>query len=91
MRRVIWSDQAIEDLQAIGKYVAEFNPFAADRLTDRLIDVAESLRSFPERGKAISRTRRELLTVKPYSIRYLVIETEVAILNVRHTARRPLR
>jgi len=91
MRRIVWSDQAIEDLQSIGAYVAGFNPFAAERLTQRLIDTAESLRSFPERGRAISATRRELLTVKPYSIRYSVTDSEVYILNLRHTARRALR
>jgi len=89
MRRIVWADEALENLEAAGGYIRDFNPTAAQRLIRRLVDAAESLAIFPERGRAISLTRRELPVVKPYLIRYAVTPDEVQILKIRHSARRP--
>ena len=89
MRRIVWADEALENLEAAGSYIRDFNPGAAQRLTRRLVDAAESLADFPERGRAISPTRRELPVVRPYLIRYAVTPDEVQILKIRHMARRP--
>ncbi|MDY6922679.1 MAG: type II toxin-antitoxin system RelE/ParE family toxin [Pseudomonadota bacterium] len=89
MRRIVWADEALENLEAIGSYIRDFNPGASRRLTQRLVEVAESLAVFPDRGRAISATRRELPVVRPYLIRYAVTPDEVHILKIRHAARRP--
>lgn len=69
------------------EYVEAFNPAAARRLGERLIEVADSLAEFPERGRDAGLGRREMTTVWPYVLRYRVEENRVVILRIRHGAR----
>jgi len=91
MRRIVWSEEAIENLEAIGDYIGRFSPRAAGGLVQKLIESAESLTLFPERGRPLSLTRRELPVVRPYLIRYAVTPDAVYILKIRHMAQRPER
>jgi plasmid stabilization system protein ParE len=88
MRRLIWSPDALGDLVDIQSYLAEFNPAAAARFFIRLKASGDSLAEFADRGRSIGRGRRELVIVKPYVIRYIVLDAEVRILSIRHSARR---
>lgn len=81
----------MENAAEITGYVRAFSPVGAARLEVQFIDVAESLATFPERGRPIGRGRREIVVVRPYVIRYVVVADEVRILSIRHGARRPLR
>ena len=87
MRRIVWTDDAIEHLEAITTYIAALNPAAAVRLGDRLIAVAESLAHFSHRGRDVGGGRREMTTVWPYVLRYRVEDDAVIILRIRHGAR----
>ncbi|WP_439476235.1 type II toxin-antitoxin system RelE/ParE family toxin [Brevundimonas sp.] len=89
MRRVIWSDQALADLETISLYHAESSPHAAARFFTQLKEAGDSLALFAERGRPSSRGTRELTSVKPYIVRYWVAEDRVYIVTVRHAARRP--
>ena len=80
----------MENAAEITGYVRDFSPAAAARLDMQFVDVAESLATFPEHGRPIGRGRREILVVKPYVIRYVVVDDEVRLLSIRHGARRPL-
>lgn len=82
MRRVIWSDQAFEQLEAIATYVRADSPVAAARLEARVVEKADSLIIMPDRGRLIAVTR-------VYHLCYVVLGHEVRILSVRHAARRP--
>ena len=42
MRRIVWTDEAIAHLEAIAAYVEAFNPAAARRLAERLIEAMEA-------------------------------------------------
>ena len=90
MGRVVWSDEAMENVAEITSYVRDFSPVAAARLEMQFVAVAESLATYPERGRPIGRGRRELLVVWPYVIRYVLVSDEARILSIRHGARRPL-
>ena len=89
MGRVVWSDEAMENVAEITGYVRDFRAAAA-RLEFQFVSVAESLEIFSERGRPIGRGRREVVVVRPYVIRYVVVGEEVRILSIRHGARRPL-
>lgn len=91
MRRIVWSEEARENLQSIQAYVAEFNASAARRLALRIVDLIESLATHSERGRQIRPSVRELTSIPPYVIRYVVTVDEVRIMGVRHSARRPER
>lgn len=85
--RIVWTDDAVGNLEAIVTYVATFNPAAAQRLAERLVAVADSLTEFPHRGRDAGEGRREMTTVWPYILRYRVEGERVIILRIRHGAR----
>ena len=88
MRRVVWTDEAVQNLVHIAAYIADFNPLAAQQIALRLKAAGDSLIDHPERGRAIGKTRRELVTVLPYLIRYRIRGEVVEIIAIRHGARR---
>ena len=49
MLPVVWLDGALQDLQTITEFIAEFNPIAAQQLVDRLTEDADSLGVLPAR------------------------------------------
>ena len=88
--RVIWSPQALRQVDRASDYLMDFNPRAAVRLAEGLIEAGDSLAHFPHRGRPVhGTTMRELVTAFPYIIRYRVVRDTVRILRVRHTSRRP--
>ncbi|MDP1027508.1 type II toxin-antitoxin system RelE/ParE family toxin [Sphingomonas sp. KR1UV-12] len=90
MARVVWRNQALDDLDDIITYLEQFDAKAADRYYVRLFTLGESLRDFPHRGRPAGNGERELVTVPPYVLRYRVDSDSVMILSVSHGARRPL-
>lgn len=89
MRRLIWSTDAIDDLRAIRSYIAETSPAAASRVAAALVNAANSLVEFSDRGRPVRPGVRELATVRPFIIRYAIVADEVRISCIRHSARRP--
>jgi plasmid stabilization system protein ParE len=87
LKRIVWTDEAVEHLEAIVTYVSVYDPAAAERLGRRLIEIADSLAHFPHRGRDAGEGRREMTTVWAYILRYRVEGDTVIILRVRHGAR----
>jgi toxin ParE1/3/4 len=87
--QVVWTRGAASELRAIRAYIAQFSPLAAQRLAARLVGATRSLETTPDRGRTISRGRRELAAIPPYLIRYLHEGDRVVILEIRHAAREP--
>ena len=90
MRRVVWTDEAVRNLETIAAYIADFSPLAAQRLALRLKAAGDSLAEQPDRGRPIGKDRRELVTVPPYLIRYRLRDGVAEIITVRHGARKSL-
>jgi plasmid stabilization system protein ParE len=55
-------------------------------LAGRLVEVADSLAEFPDRGREAGGGRREMTTVWPYILRYRVKAEREIILRIRHGA-----
>jgi plasmid stabilization system protein ParE len=89
VRRIIWSRAAREDLRSIRAYIDQFNPIAAGRVALALIEAADSLTDFPERGRVVGPGRRELTAVWPYVIRYRFDHGGVVIVRIRHGRQAP--
>lgn len=89
MRRIIWTDEAIANLEAIAVYIEEFNPLAAQRMALRLVSAAESLAELPDRGRSVGDGKRDLVVITPYVIRYRADEEKIVIIRIRHGARLP--
>lgn len=85
--RIRWSDEAKQDFVGIIAYLAQFDDQAATRIASKLIECANSLRTFPYRGRSIGNGLRQMSLVYPYQLRYRVLEAYVEIISIRHGAR----
>ena len=86
--KVIWSEYAENDLDAIVEYIANDNFHASLELDDLLRSSANGLAVFPERGRPgrIPCTR-ELVIHKNYILVYVVAPDAIKIVTVLHSAR----
>jgi toxin ParE1/3/4 len=84
MATVVWTVEALEHLVLVRAYIAQFDPAAAERYSLRLRKAGDSLSDFPSRGRPALGGARELATVPPYVIRYVVLDDMVSILDIRH-------
>jgi addiction module RelE/StbE family toxin len=87
LREIVWTDEALEHLESIVTYVSVYDLAAAERLAQRLIELADSLANFSDRGREVGEGRREMTVVWPYILRYRVEGERVIILRIRHGAR----
>lgn len=65
--QVIWSDEALNDLETIYDFLAEKSQPSAQRIVDSLLSRSKQLESFPESG-----TRQETIKTSDNKYRYLV-------------------
>lgn len=75
-------------------HIARDNPTAAQTFALRLLDGAESLRTFPERGGFIAeRPGARFVIVSPYLVVYRIVEQSrtVRVLRFWHGARERVR
>ncbi len=90
--QVIWSPAALREIEHIYRYIAQFNPRAAQNMVMEILAAGDSLETFPYRGRAVPGTQlRETTLARPYIIRFRIAADHVRILRVRHSARRPTR
>jgi toxin ParE1/3/4 len=90
MAEVIWSPEAIQDLEDIAAFIARDSEFQASRFVQRLTDAAERLAIFPESGRVIPEVgypRYREVVEGGYRIMYTVTAGGVRIDAVVHGAR----
>ena len=90
--KVIWSDQAITDLNHLCSYIAQYDPAAALRMGNGILDHVRILAEFPFIGPAYPRGARGPLreiVFRSYRIFYDISEEShvVEIVHVWHGAR----
>ena len=88
--KIIFSPQAIADLESAVRFIAEENPDAAVRFGNALIDRVAILENFPLRGSPYSkRPGVRKLVSRPYIIyyRFRATENSVDILRYWHGSR----
>lgn len=88
--KIKWLDTAITDLAAARNYIAQDNPAAAVRIAKRITQSATLLREHPEIGRSgrVPNTRELVVPDTAYIIPYRVINKNIEILRVLHTARK---
>ncbi len=88
--KIKWSPEAAADFAGIVAYIHERNPSAADRVAHTMYDSADSLQSFPNRGRPgrVGGTREVILAPLPFIVVYRVKRDVVEIARVLHGAQR---
>ena len=89
---VIYSEKALADLHEVAVFIAADNVQAAASFANRLVDLAESLRRLPERGRPVKRWRNvRVIVLAPYLIfyRFEAVANQVEVLRFWHGARDP--
>ena len=86
-----YTRRAQTDLYALHRHIASDNPSAAARVVSRIEEAVQRLGRHPQMGTPTDEpgVMRWSLTRFPYIIFYAVLEPDVVVLRIRHTARRP--
>ena len=87
--KVVWTSEALSEIEAIVDYIAADSPKAALALADQILTrVDEQLATNPKSGRPgrVEGTR-ELIVHTSYTVAYQITDTTVEVLIVRHAAR----
>ena len=84
--KLVYTDEAIEDLQRLREFIAIHNPSAAGRIAAELVGKIDLLPDFPKMGTPVEMALdsvRDMVFGK-YVIRYSVHASVIIILRVWH-------
>tara|TARA_B100000678_G_scaffold164270_1_gene137142 strand:+ start:325 stop:606 length:282 start_codon:yes stop_codon:yes gene_type:complete len=86
--KLVYTDEAIEDLKRLREFIAAHNPSAAARIAAELVDKIELLPDFPRMGTPVEMAPapdsvRDMVFGK-YVVRYSVHVSAIIILRVWH-------
>ena len=90
MKKIIWADAAVEDLDNIHNYIAQDSPFYADALCLEILQAVDQLEKFPKVGRKVpefNEDKTREIIVNDYRIIYEIKAFSVEILTVIHGAR----
>ncbi|GGO66150.1 type II toxin-antitoxin system RelE/ParE family toxin [Bowmanella pacifica] len=90
MAEVIWTEPALQELNAIAEYIALDNPAAASQLVKEVFDKTNRLESFPQSGRIPPELPNSVyreVVVPPCRILYRVDESWVLIIYVMREER----
>ena len=92
MAKIIFTNDARDDLHSIHEYLLHYSAVLAGRTVDRLIARADTLHQFPRAGRRLPEAPgddclRELIEGNYRIIYELLPDDRVAVLKVHHAAR----
>lgn len=90
MARLVWTEPALADLEAIADYIALENPAASNRLVQTVFESVERLECFPSSGKhppEMPRSPYREIVVTPCRVLYRVEGDAVFLLCVMRAER----
>jgi plasmid stabilization system protein ParE len=90
MTRVLWTRQAVEDVEAIKAYVARDSERYAVLLAERIVAAVNRLEVFPQSGRIVPEVGddsvREVIYGN-YRLVYRIQVESVGMVTIHHTAR----
>jgi addiction module RelE/StbE family toxin len=88
--RILWSPQALGDLESIRDYIARDSPRYAELVLQRLVAAVDRLEAFPESGRVVPERNaddlREII-VRPYRLVYRLRPGVAEIVTVFRASR----
>jgi len=92
-RTVVWTYEAVSDLEAIADYIGRDSAAYAAALVRKLLDAGNSLNTFSQKGRIVPETQRTTireLIVGEYRLIYRIERVRIVIVTIVH-GRRDLR
>jgi len=90
MVKIVWTEQAYEDLEAIFRYIRRDSEKYARLFAEKILSSVKRLEFMPESGRLVpeidKKHIREMISGK-YRIIYRTTENRIDILTIRHGAR----
>jgi len=90
MARLRWTPQALDDIEAICKFIARDSDYFAHLFANKVIEKAKTLEAFPNAGRIVPESNQEMIREifhGSYRIIYRIREDEIEVLTVHHSAR----
>jgi len=86
--RLVWSQHALADRDAIFKHIEAESPRAAVNVDDQIVAAVRRLLNFPESGRPgrVAGTRELVVPRTPFIAAYVVTADRVRILRILHGA-----
>ncbi len=89
-RRLDWSPEAIEDIEAIASYIERDSPWYAKAVASKIVETAETIPDFPEIGRIVPEIGNSLIRerfVYSYRIIYRIEAEQILVAAVIHGSR----
>ena len=85
---IVWREVALGSLERARAYIAEDNPAAAQRVYDHILRSVRNLAEMPNMGRPgrVENTRELVVPDTPYIVAYTVLDEQVVIIAVQHSA-----
>ncbi len=90
MATVKWTNQALDDLEAICLFIARDAPQVAAVFANRAFQITDHLADHPSLGRVVPEMQDESvreLSVHSYRIIYRILQDDIHVLTVHHGAR----
>jgi len=89
-RKIVWSFEAIADIEALANYISRDSAYYAAAFVQEALDVSRSLNEFSERGRVVPEfgdpNIRELF-VKGYRLIYSIEKYRIVLVGLVHGKR----
>jgi toxin ParE1/3/4 len=89
-RKLVWSPEALEDLESIAAYIQKNSEFYARAIVTKILDAAKIIGNFPHAGRMVPELNDETIRerfIYSYRLVYKVEEQRVLIVAVIHGKR----
>lgn len=89
-REIIWSPEAVEDLESIVDYIGKDSPGYAGNVVRKIIDIAKEAALFPEAGRIVPEISESFIRerfVYSYRVIYRIDTEGITILAILHGRR----
>ncbi|MDR3417577.1 MAG: type II toxin-antitoxin system RelE/ParE family toxin [Nevskia sp.] len=87
---VVWSQQALDDIDAIAEFISRDSPYHARRVVDEIFDMAVSIAEQPKIGRIVPELGEQGVRerfIYSYRVIYGVSDTQIEIVAVIHGRR----
>lgn len=87
---IVWSQEAIEDIDAIAEYISRDSPYHAQRVVEMLYELGDGIAAHPQAGRVVPELSNAQIRerfVYSYRVLYEISDAQIDILAVIHGRR----